>query len=93
MRAVLSSEVEQGFLASRDYRSIPLDNEREGYQVLDSAMLAERWCVPETWIRDYTRSRAPDPIPHVRLGRYIRFEWGSPDLVKWWTRRRKQSRQ
>lgn len=89
----VSSEVKQTFPVSRDYRSIPLDNKRQECEVFNSAMLAERWCVPETWIRDQTRSRALDPIPHVRLGRYIRFEWGSPGLVEWWARRRKQSRQ
>ncbi len=57
-------------------------------EVIDSKELGRRWCVPESWIREQTRSRAVDPIPHVRLGRYVRFEWNSPDLLKWWNRRR-----
>jgi hypothetical protein len=28
-----------------------------------------------------------DPIPHLRLGRYIRFRWGSPELEAWLKRR------
>ena len=44
--------------------------------------------VPESWIREQTRSRSVDPIPHVRLGRYVRFEWNSPELLQWWSRRR-----
>jgi len=50
--------------------------------------LARRWNLPATWIREQTRSRALDPIPHLRMGRYVRFEYGSPDLAKWLERRR-----
>lgn len=64
----------------------------ENYEVVDSAGLAERWAVPETWIREQTRSRAEDAIPCVRLGRYVRFEFGSPALQEWWNRRRSVSR-
>jgi len=58
------------------------------FEVVDSEELARRWCLPESWIREQTRSRAVDPIPHVRLGRYVRFEWNSPELLQWWNRRR-----
>jgi hypothetical protein len=57
------------------------------FEVLTAEELAWRWRVPESWIREQTRSRCADPIPHVRLGRYIRFSWGSPDLNCWWARR------
>ncbi len=57
-------------------------------EVIDSTELANRWCLPESWIREQTRSRAVDPIPHVRLGRYVRFEWNSPVLLQWWNRHR-----
>lgn len=56
-------------------------------EVLTAEELASRWRVPESWIREQTRSRCVDPIPHVRLGRYIRFSWGSPELMEWWKRR------
>jgi hypothetical protein len=59
------------------------------YEVLDAAELAARWHVPVSWIREHTRERAADPIPIVRLGRYVRFEWGSPSLLRWWDKRRK----
>ncbi len=59
------------------------------FEVIDSHELAERWRVPETWVREQTRSRATDPLPHVRLGKYVRFEWGSAALEEWWRRRRK----
>jgi len=48
--------------------------EMPNYEILDCASLAERWKVPESWVRDQVRSRAIDPIPHVQFGRYIRFE-------------------
>ena len=57
-------------------------------EIIDSAELAKRWGVPETWVRDQVRKRAFDPIPHVRLGKYIRFEYGSEPLNDWWSRRR-----
>ena len=56
--------------------------------IIDSDELARRWNLPATWIREQTRSRALDPIPHLRMGRYVRFEYGSPDLAKWLERRR-----
>lgn len=59
------------------------------YEVLDALELAKRWCVPPSWVREQTRQRAVDPIPCVRLGRYVRFEWGSPKLAQWWEKRRK----
>lgn len=60
----------------------------QSFEVIDAAQLAERWCVKETWIREQTRNRAADPIPCVRLGKYVRFEVGSPDLTAWWAKRR-----
>jgi len=63
------------------------------FEVIRSAELAKRWCVPESWVRDQVRTRAQDPIPHVRLGKYIRFEWGSSQLEDWWARHRSTSKQ
>ena len=58
-------------------------------EIIDAKELARRWNVPVSWIREYTRSdRSDDPIPHVRLGRYVRFEWGSSQLDEWFARRR-----
>jgi hypothetical protein len=50
-------------------------------QVIDSTELAKRLSVPESWVRSRTnRKRTSDPIPHYRLGRYVRFNWGSAEL-------------
>lgn len=58
------------------------------YEVIDSEELAKRWNLPETWLRDGVRNRTSDRIPHLKLGRYVRFEWGSPELEDWWVRHR-----
>ncbi len=57
------------------------------YEFIDSRELAARWNVPESWVRDHVRSRAEDPLPHVNLGKYVRFLWGSPELEEWIARR------
>jgi hypothetical protein len=57
-------------------------------EIIDSAELARRLNLPETWIREYTRARVRDPIPHIRFGRYVRFAWGSPELNHWLQQRR-----
>lgn len=56
--------------------------------IIDSKELAQRWRLPESWVRDRVRVRSDDPLPHVKVGRYVRFEWGSPELVEWWARHR-----
>jgi hypothetical protein len=55
------------------------------YEMLTGPELAGRLKVKPTWIRKQTASS--DPLPHVKLGRYVRFLWGSPDLDKWLSRR------
>ncbi len=43
------------------------DDIMEMFEIIDSRKLAKRWCVPESWIRDRTRSRTSDTIPHVPI--------------------------
>jgi len=62
-------------------------SERRTYEFIDSRELALRWGLPESWIRDQVRSRAADPIPHARFGKYVRFRWGSPEMEEWEERR------
>ena len=47
-------------------------------RLLDAKAIAGRLGVPESWVRESARSGA---IPHVRLGRYVRFD---PDDVERW---------
>jgi hypothetical protein len=60
-----------------------------GPELIDSAQLAARWQVPESWIRNHTRARTPqdERIPCIRFGRYVRFEWGSRRLAEWLAKR------
>jgi hypothetical protein len=53
--------------------------------LIDAPELARRLRVPESWVRNRTRARTPaaERIPCVRLGKYLRFEWGSPRLQSW----------
>lgn len=57
------------------------------YEFVDSRELARRLTVPISWIRDQVRARSEDPLPHVNLGKYVRFLWGSPALELWIRRR------
>ena len=57
------------------------------YEFINSKTLAERWCLPESWVREQVRSRSIDPLPHVRFGKYVRFRWGSPEIESWAGRR------
>jgi hypothetical protein len=59
-------------------------------ELIESAELAARWRVPESWVRNRTRARTPreERIPCLRLGRYVRFEWGSPKLQEWLEKKR-----
>lgn len=57
------------------------------FEIIDSDELARRWNLPATWVREQCRTRCLDPIPHIRLGRYVRFRWASPELREWLARR------
>ena len=63
-----------------------------GWELIDAVELAKRWSLPATWIREQTRSRATDPLPCVRFGKYVRFQWGSPELGAWLNRRRRNGK-
>jgi excisionase family DNA binding protein len=56
--------------------------------LLTPAELAARLRVGESWIREKTRERArvrdKDPLPVVRLGKYVRFNWA--EIEKWLAR-------
>lgn len=56
--------------------------------LLTPAELAERLAVRQSWIREKTRKRArirdKDPLPVVRLGKYVRFSW--PAVQEWLAR-------
>jgi excisionase family DNA binding protein len=52
--------------------------------LIDAAAAAEQLSVPKSWVLAQARANR---IPHLRLGRYVRFE---PDhLEAWWRTRRR----
>ncbi len=61
--------------------------------LLTPAQLSERLNVPTSWIREKTRQRArvrdDDPLPVVRLGKYVRFDW---QAVQRWLQRQSEGR-
>ncbi len=61
-------------------------------ELIDAGEIAKRWNIPESWVRDNVRERAADPIPHVKMGHYVRFEWDLPQLHAWFDRRRSTSK-
>lgn len=36
--------------------------------------VAERLRVPKSWVYERTRRRGPERLPHLKLGKYLRFE-------------------
>jgi len=58
------------------------------YEFIDSRELARRLTVPPLLgFGTRFRARSEDPLPHVNLGKYVRFLWGSPALELWIRRR------
>ena len=56
-------------------------------EVINSAELARRLGVPESWVRSRSNpKRTSDPIPHYKFGRYVQFPWGSEVLRAWLNR-------
>jgi predicted DNA-binding transcriptional regulator AlpA len=57
--------------------------------ILTPRQLAERLQVPVSWVYENTRKRASkrnaDPLPSIRMGKYLRFYW--PEVEKWLERR------
>ena len=53
-------------------------------RLVDAAGAAELLGVPKSWVLAEARANR---IPHVRLGRYVRFE--PVELERWWRTRRR----
>jgi excisionase family DNA binding protein len=52
-------------------------------RLLSAAEVAELFSVPTSWVREQTRS---GDIPHLRLGRYVRYE--REEVLAWLTDQR-----
>jgi excisionase family DNA binding protein len=49
--------------------------------ILTLSEIAKRLKVSDRWVYEKTRSRCPQPLPTMRIGRYIRFYW--PHVSAW----------
>ena len=60
-------------------------------EILTPQQLAERLQVKPSWVYEQTRHRSgvrnPDPLPHIKMGLYLRFDWRD---VLGWLERQKQ---
>lgn len=58
--------------------------------VLTPQQVAARLQVKPSWVYEQTRDRASvratDPLPHIKMGRYLRFDWC--DVREWLDRRK-----
>jgi len=54
-----------------------LDDNPDFQQQLDQLLTVEEvaWLlkVPKSWIYDHTRKRVGERLPHIKLGKYLRF--------------------
>jgi hypothetical protein len=59
-------------------------------EILTPQQLAERLQVKPSWIYEQTRTRSGvrnhDPLPHIKMGLYLRFDWR--DVVAWLERQK-----
>ena len=51
--------------------------------ILTPEEVAARLKVPESWVYEKTRARCRNPMPCLRLGRYVRFDWNA--VITWLT--------
>jgi excisionase family DNA binding protein len=51
--------------------------------ILTPEELAARLKVRKTWVYEQTRSRSRNPLPRLRTGKYLRFDWTK--VAEWLT--------
>lgn len=61
-------------------------------EILTPQQLAERLQVKPSWVYEQTRNRSgvrnPDPLPHIKMGLYLRFDWR--DVLGWLERQKRR---
>lgn len=61
-------------------------------ELLTPQQLSERLQVKPSWVYEQTRSRSgvrdSDPLPHIKMGLYLRFDWH--DVCAWLARRKQR---
>jgi len=46
-----------------------------GEELLTVSEIASTLKVPVSWVYERTRKSGSDRIPHIKLGKYLRFRW------------------
>lgn len=61
-------------------------------EILTPQQLATRLQVKPSWVYEQTRNRSgirsPDPLPHIKMGLYLRFDWR--DVLDWLERQKQR---
>ena len=62
-------------------------------EILTPHQLAQRLQVKPSWVYEQTRNRSgvrnADPLPHIKMGLYLRFDWR--DVLAWLERQKQHS--
>jgi hypothetical protein len=62
-------------------------------ELLTPEQLSDRLQVKTSWVYEQTRSRTgvrdTDPLPHIKMGLYLRFDWR--DVCAWLERRKQHN--
>lgn len=62
--------------------------EQPQVEILTREEFAEKLKVLPSWVREMSKpSRTSDPIPVMRLGKHVRYLWGSKPMQAWLARR------
>ena len=67
---------------SRQWLGTPGENSEFGLQTV--AEIAAALKVPVAWVYERTRRRGPEQMPHLKIGKYLRFR---PNEVADWLER------
>jgi predicted DNA-binding transcriptional regulator AlpA len=63
--------------------------EQDDLELLDAQQIAELFKVPLTWVQQATRKRFRNPIPHFKIGHYVRFR--EADIREWLEKQKRDS--
>ena len=62
-------------------------------EILTPQQVAERLRVKPSWVYEQTRNRSgvrnSDPLPHIKMGLYLRFDWR--DVLAWLERQKQHA--
>lgn len=56
-------------------------------ELLDAKQVAELLNVKLSWVQQQPRSRVKDPLPHIKVGKYVRYQEAA---VREWLERQKK---